>query len=82
MQTDVDTLLERVRAYRRHRGWAINKMAKEAGVPWSVLQGMDDDGWSPSLKTLRALLTVIPDDFDPRCAFPTPPTDPQQGRAA
>lgn len=59
MEPDIDTLLERIRDYRRHRGWSLNRLAKEAGVPWGVLQGMDDADWSPSLKTLRALLAAV-----------------------
>ena len=59
MEPDIDTLLERIRDYRRHRGWSLNRLAKEAGVPWGVLQGMDEPEWSPSLKTLRALLAAV-----------------------
>lgn len=86
MQTEIDALLERVRAYRHHRQWSINRLAKEAEVPWSVLQGMDEPSWSPSLKTLRSLLAKVPAEFEasapaPRPKRPRPPTT-TEGRAA
>lgn len=83
MQTEIDTLLERIRDYRRHQGWSLNKLANAAGVPWSVLQGMDDPDWSPSLKTLRALLAVMKSgDGSGSSPRPRRPQPHPEGRAA
>ena len=59
MSTEIDALLARIRQFRRDHGWSINRLAKEAEVSWSVLQDMDEAGWSPSLGTVRSLELVI-----------------------
>jgi predicted transcriptional regulator len=59
MEPDITAILDKIRAFRRKRKLSINALAKAAEVPWSVLQGMDEPGWSPSLKTLNALLAAM-----------------------
>lgn len=74
MKTELDTLFESIRAFRRHREWSINRLAKETRVPWSVLRDMDKESWSPSAKTIRALLEFMrtgapaPERCEPRPA--------------
>ncbi len=72
----IDAVIERIRSYRRHRSWSLNKFATEAGLPWSVVQNMDEPDWSPSLATLRKAEGVIPDDFSPpKGSAPPAPRD-------
>lgn len=59
MENALDNLLNRIRAFRRQRGWSINQLAVASGLPWSVLGRMDDPSWSPSSNTLRALALVM-----------------------
>lgn len=61
----VDAILERVRAFRRARGWSINRLAGEAGMPESTIRDMDAADWSPTVATLRKLEALIPKSFDP-----------------
>lgn len=59
----IDRTIERIRAYRAHRGWSILRFAKEAGIGESTIRRLDDPEWSPTVDTLRRLERVVPDDF-------------------
>lgn len=59
MKNALDHLLDGIREFRRAKGWPIGRLAREAGLSWSVLQHMDADEWSPSSETIRRLLSVM-----------------------
>lgn len=59
----IDASIERVRAYRRFRGWSINRMATEAAIGESTIRRIDAPDWNPNTDTLRRLETIIPADF-------------------
>ena len=59
----IDAAIQRIRAYRDHRGWTNNRLATEAKVPESCVRDLDDAGWSPTLRTLRKLEAVVPEQF-------------------
>ena len=60
----VKDVKERIRAYRRGCRWSINRLAMEAGLRSTTIAGIDADHWNPTTKTLEALESIIPDDFD------------------
>ncbi len=59
----IDDALVRIRAYRLHKGWSVNKYAVEAGVAESTIRRLDDPTWSPTATTIRLLECLVPDDF-------------------
>jgi ribosome-binding protein aMBF1 (putative translation factor) len=60
----IDRTIERIRAYRRARGWSILRFAKEADMGESTIRYMDRPDWSPTADTLRRLESVIPPEFE------------------
>jgi ribosome-binding protein aMBF1 (putative translation factor) len=64
----IDTLINRIRAYRRHKDWTVSQLATEAGLNEATIRHLDDPDWSPNVRTLRALEKVVPASFKmPRC---------------
>lgn len=66
------TLVARIRAYARNRGWAKSRLAAEAGLQDTTLRHFDEAGWNPTLLTLRKLEAIIPADFEPGDVVVTP----------
>lgn len=67
----IDRSIERIRRWAREKRWSNRKLALEAGLHASTLQGLDDPDWSPRADTLRAIEAIIPEDFEP-CHSKTP----------
>lgn len=59
----IDKAIERVRAYRRAKGWPKLKFANMAGVRESTIRQMDRPGWNPKVETLRRLESIIPQGY-------------------
>jgi len=62
----IDAVLRRIRAYRQSQGLSRRAFAHCAGLQESSIRLMDDDEWSPSVRTLRRLEAVIPEGFQER----------------
>lgn len=60
MQTRIDTVLDRVRAYRRAANLSYSALATRAGLSRAALVGMDREDWGPTSTTLRAIEALIP----------------------
>ena len=59
-----DQAIRRVRAYARAKGLSPSGLAKAGGLSKNACSGMDRDGWSPRVSTLRKLEALIPEGFD------------------
>lgn len=73
----INSVLERIRAYRRTAGWSVLRLAREAGVSESTLRHIDRDSWNPESETLRKLEAIIPPGF----AAPPAGAGPEAGGA-
>lgn len=51
--------IERVRKFRKDRGWNLSRFARAAELRESTIRKMDDDDWNPETKTLAALEAVV-----------------------
>ena len=60
---NTDTIIERIRAYATHKQWKKTQLAKAAGLGDTTLRHFDSEDWNPTIKVLRCLEEVIPDDF-------------------
>jgi ribosome-binding protein aMBF1 (putative translation factor) len=60
----IEQYLNRIRAFRLSAGWSKNRLARESGLRESTIRAMDDQDWSPTVSTLRALEKVIPPEFE------------------
>ncbi|MFD2232789.1 helix-turn-helix domain-containing protein [Phaeospirillum tilakii] len=69
--TIAQTLL-RIRAFAAQPGWTKTRLAREAGLHDTRLRHMDDDGWNPTRRTIEALESVIPPDWQPGPGADTP----------
>ena len=67
---DLDRVLHRLRAYRKAAGLSYSALAQRAGLSRAALLGMDARDWSPSSATIRAIASLIPDDWRPGEALP------------
>lgn len=74
--------IARIRAWRRANDWTAHRYAAEASVPEGSTRRMDDDGWSPTLRTLRKLDAVVPAGWQPGDATPAHPDAPAASAAA
>lgn len=59
----IDHIIERLRAYRRAKGWSILRFAKEAGMGESTIRNMDHPEWSPTADTIRRMEAIIPPEW-------------------
>lgn len=64
----INQSIDRIRSFRRAKGWSILRYAKAAGMGESTIRRMDDPSWSPTAETLRRLESLIPDDFNKEVA--------------
>lgn len=55
----VDQAINRIRKFRREKGWSINRLATTAGVAEATLRNIDEPDWNPKLRTLEKLEDVI-----------------------
>ena len=60
--------INRVRAFRKAKGWSVLRLAKEAGLNEATIRHMDDPGWSPTATTLTRLETVCDAHADKEAA--------------
>jgi len=63
---NIEMVLNRIRAYRRERGWCITKMARESGITEAAIRKMDSPSWAPSSTTIRKMESAIPCDYMPK----------------
>lgn len=67
----IDAAIHRIRAYAISQGWSVSKLAKESGCNWGAVSGVfDDPDWSPTVRTLRRMESVVPADFVPPSTSP------------
>lgn len=59
----IDYVIARLRAFRRHVGWSGSALARRSGLSLNSLRGMDRPEWSPRASTLRALEEQVPPTF-------------------
>lgn len=62
--TETSRLVHRIRSFADAEGLSKGRLAGRAGLRESTLRKFDRDDWNPTLKTLRALESIIPADFD------------------
>lgn len=55
----IEQAIQRVRAFRKERGWNLSQFAREAGLKESTIRKMDEPSWNPEINTLRKLEAVI-----------------------
>lgn len=55
----LDSLLTRIRQYRRDTGLSVRAFTEMTGVPIGTLRDLDDPSWSPTVTTLRAILRAM-----------------------
>lgn len=51
--------INRVREFRKSRGWSLSLFARAAGLKESTIRKMDSDDWNPETKTLAKLEAVV-----------------------
>jgi ribosome-binding protein aMBF1 (putative translation factor) len=61
--THIARSIERIRRYRVHKRWSLNRLATEAGLRESSIRKMSEADWNPESKTLAMLEAIIPDTF-------------------
>jgi ribosome-binding protein aMBF1 (putative translation factor) len=59
----IDANLNRIRAWRQHKGYAIYRLAALAGVNEAAIRKMDRPEWNPTANTIRKFEAVIPVEF-------------------
>lgn len=79
--TLVASSIQRIRRFRAHKEWKINRLAKEAGLRESSIRNIDDPTWNPESRTLASLEAVIPATFKGD-GTDVPEAEPQKGEAA
>jgi len=62
--SDVDAVINRIRAFAAARGLSASGLALAAGLSPNALRGFLRPNWSPRASTLRKLTALIPDDFE------------------
>ena len=55
----VSDTIQRIRQFRDQRGLRNATLARMAGLHPNTLRDMDEPDWSPRLRTLEALETVV-----------------------
>ncbi len=55
------TLAERIKAYRRQRGWSQKRLAKEWGFSADSIRGWEAEVAKPRAKTLARLVQLLAD---------------------
>lgn len=58
-----DQVVQRVRAFAHTEKLSKGRLAVRAGLRDSTLRAFDRADWNPTVKTLRALESIIPPDF-------------------
>lgn len=58
-----ELVLNRIRAFAEAQNWKKSKLAKEAGLGDTTLRNFDNEKWNPTVKVLRKIEKIIPDDF-------------------
>ncbi len=58
----VQTSIEQVRQFALKNGLTRWKLAKAAGLGVMTLRDMNDPDWSPSVRTLRKLEALLPEE--------------------
>jgi ribosome-binding protein aMBF1 (putative translation factor) len=51
--------IERVRKFRKDKGWNLSQFAKKAELRESTIRKMDEPDWNPETKTLAKLEAVV-----------------------
>lgn len=59
----VDAVIARIRAYMAAQNLRRGGLATRAKLQESSIRNIDKPEWNPTAETLRALTSVIPDDF-------------------
>ncbi len=74
-QPEIDTLLDRLRAYRKAADLSYSALAQRAGLSRAALMGMDDEDWGPTSATIRAVEAIIPSGWQPGQPIPAPASE-------
>lgn len=59
----IDSIIDRMRRWRRYEGMSKTALAAAAGLSVNCLTRMEEPAWSPTASTIRAIEAVIPTDF-------------------
>ncbi len=51
--------IERVRAFRKAKGWNLSQLARAADLRESTIRNMDEKNWNPEVRTLAKLEAVV-----------------------
>lgn len=60
---NIDTAINRIRAYARMQGLKKTTLAKAAGLGDTTLRDFDSDEWNPTINIVRRIEKIIPEDF-------------------
>lgn len=63
MEKETDIAIIRIRRFIRDNGWSNLGYANKIGVRESVIRRLFDDGFNPTLSTLRKMESVIPKSY-------------------
>ncbi|PKR57475.1 helix-turn-helix domain-containing protein [Thalassospira lohafexi] len=73
---NIETVLIRIRSYRRLNGLNASQLAARAGIADTTLRDMMNGKWNPTVKTLRLIEAVIPPEFMMNANDDDAPSDP------
>lgn len=60
---NIDTAINRIRAYAKAEGIKKTALAKAAGLGDTTLRYLDSDDWNPTINIVRKIEEIIPEDF-------------------
>lgn len=63
--SEIDRVIERIRAYRETEGLTRSALALRAGLHKNTLRGMDEENWNPPVETVRKLEALLPEESEP-----------------
>ncbi len=64
MIINIENAVQRIRVYVfAVRGWTKKDLAREANISESSLRNIHSPNWNISLRTLRKIESVVPDNF-------------------
>lgn len=63
MEDNTDIEIIRIRQFVREKGWSKMGFAKLIGVTDTTIKRLFEDGYNPTLSTLRRMQSVIPKGY-------------------
>lgn len=57
-------VIRRIEAFARAKGWVKSRLASEAELNDTTLRNFGQPDWNPTLRIIRQIERIIPEDFD------------------